>query len=107
MSESLPDGRVFKGADPETFEGLGATGLIVDQSKDQLTLAPRVGGAYQLGDALILHQIAQHLELLCFVLRNLIQPFLRHNGQILVPPLGISLIIGTRVRKLHKMPDTP
>ena len=107
MSESLPDGRVFKGADPETFEGLGASGLIVDQPEDQLTLAPRIGGAYQLGDALILHQIAQHLELLGLVLRNLIQPFLRHNGQILVSPLGIPLIVGTCVRKLHKMPDAP
>lgn len=50
MSESLPDGRVFKGADPEALEGLGATGLVVDQPEDQLTFAPRVCRIVAVGD---------------------------------------------------------
>ena len=70
MIEALTDGSIFKGADPETLEGLCASSLVVDKTEDQLTLASCIGGADKLGDALVLHEIAENFELLCLILWN-------------------------------------
>ena len=107
MPEALTDSGVLQRADPQTLEGLGASGFVVDQPKDQLTLAPCIGCADQLGDALVLHESGQHLELLCFVLRDLKHPAFRNNGQIVIPPLGIPLIVGAGVCQLHQMTEAP
>ena len=66
-----------------------------------------MGCADQLGDALVLHESGQHLELLCFVLRDLKHPVLRNNGQIVIPPLSIPLIVGAGVCQLHQMTEAP
>ena len=79
MIEALFDSRIFKGTDPETLERFGASSLVVDQTENKLTLASCIGGADKLGDALVLHEITQHLELLRFVLWNFKKPFLWHN----------------------------
>ena len=97
MIEAFADGGVLKRADPQTLEGLGASGFVVDQPEDQLTLASCIGCADQLGDALVLHKRGQHLELLGFVLCDLEHPAFRNNGQIVIPPLGIPLIVGAGV----------
>ena len=107
MIEAFADGGVLQRADPQTLEGLGASGFVVDQPEDQLTLASCIGCADQLGDALVLHESGQHLELLCFVLRDLKHPAFRNNGQIVIPPLGIPLIVGAGVCQLHQMTEAP
>ena len=107
MVEAFADGGVLQRADPQTLEGLGASGFVVDQPEDQLTLASCIGCADQLGDALVLHESGQHLELLCFVLRDLKHPAFRNNGQIVIPPLGIPLIVGAGVCQLHQMTEAP
>ena len=107
MIEALTDGGVLQRADPQTLEGLGASGFVVDQPEDQLTLASCIGCADQLGDALVLHESGQHLELLCFVLRDLKHPAFRNNRQIVIPPLGIPLIVGAGVCQLHQMTEAP
>ena len=107
MVEAFADGGVLQRADPQTLEGLGASGFVVDQPEDQLTLAPCIGCADQLGDALVLHESGQHLELLGFVLRDLKHPVFRNNGQIVIPPLGIPLIVGAGVCQLHQMTEAP
>ena len=107
MIEAFADGGVLQRADPQTLEGLGASGFVVDQPEDQLTLTPCIGCADKLSDTLVLHERGQHLELLCFVLRDLKHPVLRNNGQIVIPPLGIPLIIGAGVCQLHQMTETP
>ena len=45
MVKALSDCAVFQRADPQAFERLRATGFLVDQPKNQLALAPRIGGA--------------------------------------------------------------
>ena len=107
MIEAFADGGVLQRADPQTLEGLGASGFVVDQPEDQLTLTPCIGCADKLSDALVLHERGQHLELLCFVLRDLKHPVLRNNGQIVIPPLGIPLIVGAGVCQLHQMTEAP
>ena len=107
MIEAFADGGVLQRADPQTLEGLGASGFVVDQPEDQLTLASCIGCADQLGDALVLHESGQHLELLCFVLRDLKHPVFRNNGQIVIPPLSIPLIIGAGICQLHQMTEAP
>ena len=105
--EALADSGILQRADPQTLEGFGASGFVVDQPEDQLTLASCIGCADQLGDALFLHESGQHLELLCFVLCDLEHPVLRNNGQIVIPPLGIPLIVGAGVCQLHQMTEAP
>ena len=107
MIEAFADGGVLQRADPQTLEGLGASGFVVDQPEDQLTLASCIGCADQLGDALVLHESGQHLELLGFVLCDLKHPVFRNNGQIVIPPLGIPLIVGAGVCQLHQMTEAP
>ena len=107
MGKSLTDGSVFKGADPEALEGLGASDLMINQTEDQLALASCIGIADQLSDALVIHEAAQHTELPLFVLGNFIQPFLRYDGQIGVPPLGIAFIIGACIGKPYQMTHAP
>ena len=107
MVEAFADGGVLQRADPQTLEGLGASGFVVDQPEDQLTLASCIGCADQLGDALVLHESGQHLELLGFVLCDLEHPVFRNNGQIVIPPLGIPLIVGAGVCQLHQMTEAP
>ena len=107
MIEAFADGGVLQRADPQTLEGLGASGFVVDQPEDQLTLASCIGCADQLGDALVLHERGQHLELLGFVLCDLKHPAFRNNGQIVIPPLGIPLIVGAGVCQLHQMTEAP
>ena len=107
MPEALTDSRVLQRADPQTLEGLGASGFVVDQPEDQLTLASCIGCTDQLGDALVLHESGQHLELLGFVLCDLEHPVFRNNGQIVIPPLGIPLIVGAGVCQLHQMTEAP
>ena len=107
MIEAFADGGVLQRADPQTLEGLGASGFVVDQPEDQLTLASCIGCADQLGDALVLHKRGQHLELLGFVLCDLEHPAFRNNGQIVIPPLGIPLIVGAGVCQLHQMTEAP
>ena len=107
MIEAFADGGVLQRADPQTLEGLGASGFVVDQPENQLTLASCIGCTDKLGDALVLHERGQHLELLCFVLRDLEHPVLRNNGQIVIPPLSIPLIVGAGVCQLHQMTEAP
>ena len=107
MIEALSNGSVLKGADPETLKRFPASGFVVNKPEDKLTLASCIGCTDKLGDALILHEIAENLELLRFVLRNFIQPFLRHNGKIVISPLGKAFIVGACISKPHEMTDTP
>ena len=107
MLEALTDSRVLQRADPQTLEGLGASGFVVDQPEDQLTLAPCIGCADKLSDALVLHERGQHLELLGFFLRDFKHPAFGNNGQIVIPPLGIPLIVGAGVCQLHQMSEAP
>ena len=107
MIEAFADGGVLQRADPQTLEGLGASGFVVDQPEDQLTLTPCIGCTDKLSDTLVLHERGQHLELLCFVLRDLKHPAFRNNGQIVIPPLGIPLIVGAGVCQLHQMTEAP
>ena len=107
MIEAFADGGVLQRADPQTLEGLGASGFVVDQPEDQLTFASCIGCADKLGDALVLHESGQHLELLGFVLRDLKHPAFRNNGQIVISPLGIPLIVGAGVCQLHQMTEAP
>ena len=107
MIEAFADGGVLQRADPQTLEGLGASGFVVDQPEDQLALTSCIGCADQLGDAIVLHERRQHLELLGFILRDLKHPVFRNNGQIVIPPLGIPLIVGAGVCQLHQMTEAP
>ena len=107
MLEAFADGGVLQRADPQTLEGLGASGFVVDQPEDQLPLTSCIGCTDKLGDALVLHERGQHLELRGFVLRDLKHPAFRNNGQIVIPPLGIPLIIGAGVCQLHQMTEAP
>ena len=107
MGKAFTDGRIFKGADPETLERLGASGIVINQTEDQLALASCIGSADQLVDALVVHEAAQHTELFLFVLGDFIQPVLRHDGQIGVPPLGVAFIVGACIGKPYQMTYAP
>ena len=107
MLEAFADGGILQRADPQTLEGLGASGFVVDQPEDQLALTPCIGCTDQLGNALVLRERGQHLELRGFVLRDLKHPVFRNNGQIVIPPLGIPLIVGAGVCQLHQMTEAP
>lgn len=107
MLEAVPDRAVFKGTDPQSLKGLSASGFLIDQTEYQLTLTPSIRRAHKLGDTLVLHESRQHFELLHFVLRDFIQPFLRYNGQIVVSPFGVPLVIHRRIGKADQMADAP
>ena len=105
IGKALPDCRVLHRRDPETGEGFGASGI--DQSEDQLNLAPRVAGVDQFRHIRAFHKVTENVELGGLFLGHHIVEGGGQDGKVLIPPLLIAVIIGGRIRQPHQMTDAP
>ena len=101
------NGCFLQGGNPQAFDGLGASALMVDQTEDQLAFPACIRCTYDGFNLGIIYQFANGIKLPPGIQRYVILPFIRQNGQIVPLPFGISFIIGIRLRKLHQMADTP
>ena len=107
IDKALPDRHVLHRRNPETREGLGTSGGLIDQPENQLALAPRVAGVDQLRHIGALHQGTEDVELGCLFLGHHIAKGVGQDGKILIPPLLIAVIVGGRVRQSHQMTNAP
>ena len=107
MRKALPDRFVLHTGNPKPLHRLLAFRVVIYQAKDQLALAPGVGGAHNAFHALVLHKPAEKIKLLFLVLRHSIFPALRQDRKILMAPLAVLLAVGVRLRQLQKVPEAP
>ena len=107
VGKALPDRRILHRRNPETGEGLGTSGSLIDQPEDQLTFASRVAGVDQLYHIGAFHQGTENVELGGLFLGHHITEGVGQDGKVLIPPLLIAVIVGGRVRQPHQMPDAP
>ena len=105
--KALADGAVLHRGNPKAGKGLRASGLFIDKSENQLTLAPGVTAVHHLGNVAAVQQLFQNGKLLFFAGSRGIFPRLRQNGKILIAPLFVSLVVAARVCHADKMPNTP
>ena len=81
--------------------------LFVDKSKNEFSLAPAVARIDNLGNVAAVHKVFEYGKLLLLAVGNGKLPILRDNGEIVILPFSVLLVVGRRVRKANQMPDTP
>ena len=54
-----------------------------------------------------MHKVFEYGKLLLLSAGNGKLPILRDNGEIVILPFSVLLVVGRRVRKANQMPDTP
>ena len=77
------------------------------KSKNEFSLAPAVARIDNLGNVAAVHKVFEYGKLLLLAAGNGKLPILRDNGEIIILPFSVLLIVGRRVRKANQMPDTP
>ena len=107
LGKALPDRRVLHRRNPEAGEGLGASGSLIDQPEDQLTLPPSVAGVDQLRHIGTLHQGTENVELGGLFLGHHIAEGVGQDGKVLIPPLLVAVVVGGCIRQPHQMTDAP
>ena len=107
VSKALPDCRVLHRRNPEAGERLGTSGSLIDQPENQLTLAPRVAGVDQFRHIGAIHQGTENVELGGLFLGHHIAEGVGQDGKVLIPPLLVAVVVGSRIRQPHQMPDAP
>ena len=65
--ESLPNGLILHGGEPEALNRLLAAGKLIHIAEDQLAFTPGVTGVDDLGHILPIHQGAERVKLLLLV----------------------------------------
>ena len=66
-----------------------------------------IGGAHKAGYVVALHQGAQNVKLLLFLVGDDVLPRFREDGQIIIAPFLETLVIPASISKGHQMPDAP
>ena len=107
VGKAVPDSAVLHTGNPEALERLFTACHLVDETENEFSLAPGVGGAHKAGHVGALHQGAQNVKLLFFLVRDDVLPRFREDGQILIAPFLETLVIPASVSKGHQMPDAP
>ena len=107
LPETLGNGLVGHGGDPQAVEGLAAASLRVDIAEDQFTLAPRVCRTDDtvgvrrvdegLDDLVLIGGLADHLQ----------RDVLRQNGEGLELPALVLLVQLVRLHQRHQMAHGP
>ena len=107
VGKAVPDGAVLHTGNPEALERLFTPRHLVDETENEFSLAPGVSGANQAGHVGALHQGAQNVKLLFFLVGDDVLPRFREDGQILIAPFLETFVIPVRIGKGHQMPDAP
>ena len=107
LAEALGNGIILHRGNPKAEDGLSAAGHLVDIAEDQLTLASGITGVDHIGNIIAVHQLFQNSELLVLVVGNLVLPVCRNDGQIIISPLSVLLIVGIGVCQLSQMSEAP
>ena len=107
VGKAVFNGAVLHAGNPKTLERLFTACHLVNKTENQFSLAPGVGGAHKAGHVGALHQGAQNIKLLLFLVGDDVLPRFREDGQILIAPFLETLVIPASVGKGHQMPDAP
>ena len=107
VGKALLDGGVLHAGNPQPLERLFAARHLVDETENQFSLPPGVGGAHKAVHVGALHQRTQDVKLLFLLVRDDILPFLRKNRQVVIGPFLIAGVIGPGVGKGNKVADAP
>ena len=107
IREALADCAFFHAANPKAGKGLFAIRLFIDKAENEFPLAPAVARIDNLGNVAAVHKVFENRKLLLLAAGNNKPPLLRDNGEIVVPPFSVLLVVGGRVCKANQMPDTP
>ena len=107
MCESLLNGAVLHGGNPQPRHGLPAVGQIVHRAEDQLALPSGIAGIDDLRHVFTVHKGAQDVKLFLFVRGNEKAERAGQDGQVLQFPLGIVFVIGSRICQTGQMAVTP
>ena len=105
VGKALADRGVLHAGNPKALERLFAARHLVDETENQLALAPGVGGAHKARHVGALHQGTQHGKLSFLLGGDDVLPFLRQK--VVIAPLLETLVIGSGVGKGNKVADTP
>ena len=92
---------------PISGKGLFAICLFIDKAENEFPLASAVASVDNLGNVAAVHKVFEDRKLLLFAAGNGKLPLLRDNGEIVILPFAVLLVIGRRVCKANQMPDTP
>ena len=68
--------------------------LFVDKSKNEFSLAPAVARIDNLGNVAALHKVFEYGKLLLLAAGNGKLPILRDNGEIVILPFSVLLVVG-------------
>ena len=107
VCKAVPDGAVLHTGNPEALERLLTACHLIDETENEFTLAPGVSGANQAGHVGVLHQGAQNVKLLLFLVGDDVLPHFWEDRQILIAPFFETLVISASVGKGHQMPNAP
>ena len=107
IREALADCACFHAANPKAGKGLFAIRLFIDKAENEFPLAPAVASIDNLGNVAAVHKVFENGKLLLLAAGNNKLPLLRDNGEIVILPFSVLLVVGGRVRKANQMPDTP
>ena len=107
VGKALADRGVLHAGNPKALERLFAARHLIDETENQLTLAPGVGGAHKARHVGVFHQGAQHGKLSFLLGGDDVLPLLRQNRQVVIAPLLETLVIGSGIGKGNKVADTP
>ena len=107
IREALADCACFHAANPKAGKGLFAIRLFIDKAENEFSLAPAVASIDNLGNVAAVHKVFEDRKLLLLAAGNNKLPLLRDNGEIVILPFSVLLVVGGRVRKANQMPDTP
>ena len=107
VGKAVFNGAVLHAGNPKALERLFTACHLVNKTENQFSLAPGVGGAHKAGHVGALHQGAQNVKLLLFLVGDDVLPRFREDGQILIAPFLETLVIPASVSKGHQMPDAP
>ena len=107
MGESIPDGGILHAADPEPGKGFRAATLVIDESENQLPLAPGIGGTDELIHIGPGHEATQDFKLLLGSRRHQVLPCFGQDRQVRLGPFDQFGVITTGRGQLHQMANTP
>ena len=92
--ETAVDRVVLHGRNPEPLRRLCAASHAVDSTEDQLALAPSVAGIDDAAYILTVQEGFQNLKLHPLIAADFPAPRKRHDGKIIIAPLGVGFVIG-------------
>ena len=92
--ESTADRIILHGRNPEPLHRLCAASHAVDGTEDQLALAPSVAGIDDAAYILTVQEGFQNLKLRPLIAADFPAPRKRHDGKIIIAPLGVGFVIG-------------